>query len=168
MNTASVERARLPSLETRWLQRSEKWLPQPAVFRVSDCGTGAGFYLHPWPEGEYEVVAGSGVYAHLPHGALVIGAASWGGAVTQDESMQRSTLAHEWRHHWQRWSGWRFDSQPPAWEWAEWESSIALYYLRSRVEADALRFELARAPSDLTDEHRRCVELYLQRLRGGA
>lgn len=52
------------------------------------------------------------------------------------------TLAHEWRHHWQRFHGIPYDGIPFTGD------NYRDYYMRSQSEGDALRFALRYAPID--------------------
>lgn len=135
-------RLKVPSLETNWLQRSEKWLPQPEVW-VSDFETASGAYCYPGIDTRGTVF--EAVYP-TKAGAIVI-------VESQNEELGdfEATLAHEWRHHWQFWCGWKYDGNPGALARLPYEQAIYCYFRSSRSEMDALLFERRVAPSPGND-----------------
>lgn len=62
-----------------------------------------------------------------------------------------STVAHEWRHHWQWFHGWTYDGigWPPKPYRSYWDG-IRRYFRESRSEMDALLYEVERVPVDST------------------
>lgn len=125
------------SLELNWVRGEDKSLLIPeVVFEPrEDCG---GYYLSPW-KGE-ELIGGR--FYDRRFGIIVV-SSLWPDGI-------ETTLAHEWRHHWQECNGWRYDGI--GWNSPnDYEDSIRDYFTRSRSEADALRFELRKAKSDITD-----------------
>ena len=127
-------RARHPALETRWLARHDRQLPVPEVFYVSGI-TAGGFYFQP--------LRRSRVWEGLevpPSRGLIMVNVDYGPSVP-------AILAHEFRHHWQRFHGWRSDTQPYR---TDLPTHIALrrFYRASRSEMDALRHEMRRAPNE--------------------
>jgi hypothetical protein len=122
-----------PSLYTRWLSRSMPHIPQPDVVLVGLSTEFAGFYLRPGLEvGEFR--GGS-------RGLIAL--ADCYGAPAHHEA---AIVAHEWRHHWQHWSG--FDVTPrrgfnPD---APYEGEIAHWLAANPRERDAVRFESRMAP----------------------
>lgn len=130
----AVQLVRVPSLCTRWLQRLEKWLPQPLVVTVIGSAVGGQYWCpgRPVQLGDH-VVRGD-------RGVLVL---------DEEHSVEPSVLAHEWRHHWQWHRGWRFDHTP--WHRVagpDYRHRIVTFFQSSRTERDALRFELRQAPSE--------------------
>jgi hypothetical protein len=50
-------------------------------------------------------------------------------------------LAHEWRHHWQYFHGWKYDGKNLLFG-DDWTSDTAFnYFTNSKSEVDAMRFE---------------------------
>lgn len=132
------------SLEFNWLRWRDRSLVIPEVVYVSkpvhpqfgtECG---GFYCQP---GKYELRVEDQFYDGA-FGVIVVAADA--------KCDGRSTLAHEWRHHWQRHNGIAFDSA--LWDSRKhYETAIRQYFRNSKCEIDALRFETAVAPSDVND-----------------
>ena len=92
------------SLEVNWLRRFDRSLVVPEVVYTptptSDGSEVGGYYVHP---GKYEWMI-DGKYYDGAFGILVVGTMYGDDAV--------STLAHEWRHHWQLHNGMTFDHMP--------------------------------------------------------
>lgn len=132
------------SLEVNWLRRHDRTLVVPEVIFVAKpvlpCGKGcSGYYLEP---GKYEVQIDGRHYDGC-----------FGIIVAQTDLDPRNTvatLAHEWRHHWQRHNGLEFDHKPFSVD-LPWEQAIRDYFRQSKSELDALRFEVEYAPSDIND-----------------
>lgn len=67
-----------------------------------------------------------------------------------------STLAHEWRHHWQRFNFLEKNKNFPYWPWSspdnftDYKKAIAQYFTASH-EFDALAFELKFARNDVSE-----------------
>lgn len=136
----SISVARFPSLATRWLQRLDKWLPQSVVV-VAQTRYG-GFYVRP-QAGEYWI-CGRPIDAR--RGIICISES----AKSEEEA---ETVAHEWRHHWQFWSGWQYDNL--SWDALAprgYEAAIISFFTGSRSEMDALRFSHERSPSPQTEQ----------------
>jgi hypothetical protein len=125
-------RLRYPSLELNWLPNSvRKGLPTPDVIVTDneDCG---GRY---WRQGNYE----HDLLGFAPRRRAVIEL-----ACIADES----TLAHEYRHHWQTHKLGTLDSV----RWVlgpSYRDSIVRYFRSSRTEMDALLFQVKHASTDL-------------------
>lgn len=128
----------LPSLELRWLMRRHKDLTVPRVY-IGPLEGYAGFYIAP-EETEEEFPDGTtidcrrGIIASAP----------------QPAGMRlESTLAHEFRHHWQQ-----FNLREP-YDWpkltpgADHKQEMVEYFTTSRMEEDALLFECKWAPDDV-------------------
>ena len=139
------------SLETNWLKRFDRSLTQPEVVFVADLNIDGvkvgGYYIEPQSRevavGEFLVDAQFGVIAVSSN---------------KEDDFIASTIAHEWRHHWQRHNGIKFDHI----KWTgdksiPWEDSIRKYFLSSRSEMDALLFEGRTSKSVDTDMMRDAV-----------
>ena len=139
-----------PSLETRWLQRQEKWMSQPDVVYVdrncSEMSGGSGAYCQPRSQpirvDGKEIVPG-------PGGIILIGIKH---ASLPEPIEFAATIAHEWRHGWQKQSGFEFDqdvellrSQLP------YEESLKRYFRGSKTETDALWFQWIKTHSPLSE-----------------
>ena len=130
-----------PSLETRWIRPLFKQVSQPVVVWDEQELQAAGLYYHPAP-GEVFI---AGCNVPQDKGIIVIGSSN------SEVREADSTIAHEWRHHLQLVEfGWTYDgigwNQPPT-ELKEYEKALTRYFRQSRLEADALRFQLRAAPS---------------------
>ena len=127
--------AALPGMETRWLSRHERHLPTPSVVYVENLSLG-GLYVPPWNDAQIV----EGIEIPPSNGTIMIG--EWG-----DDMPAAGILAHEWRHHWQQWNGWKYDGigwNSPT----DYTSGIREYFSKSRSEMDALRYEIKRAACD--------------------
>ena len=136
-----------PSLEVGWLTRREKWLPMPEVILCEGLGVG-GCYIAP----SEELQLYDGVLVEPSRGTILV-------CDQGDEMPPEGIIAHEFRHHWQKWSGMRFDGT--GWEMKKGKSYIELiveYFLGSITEMDALLFVVKYAPCPLT-------ELWLEQCR---
>lgn len=124
-----------PSLSLSWIAKQDKTIPMPVL--VVDVSTPyCGMYYRPRNEGvvigEKTISARKGIIFFNPEKPDVA-----------------DTLAHEWRHHWQFWSGPGLD--PVAFDYGgEYRSAIVKYFRSSRCEYDALRFSVKHAPSEMS------------------
>lgn len=71
-------------------------------------------------------------------------------ATMDGDQVARSTLAHEWRHHWQQHNGIPPDNAHWNPAGMTWEQAIRKYFRQSKTEMDALLFEQKVAPCDST------------------
>lgn len=120
-------RVKYPSLETRWVSRIHKWVPQvPMIF------IGSAFYggLYCPPRSEEYVFEGRSI--NLTEGLIV---------VCEDQKRNDELIAHEWRHHHQHCSGVVYDGigWPPDLE-DSYDNNIINYFSQSDCELDALLF----------------------------
>ena len=135
----SVIRARNPSLEFNWLPNSiRKGLQTPRLVLLDATWCGGAY----WRRTDYRCVPKSfGLDLDLKEGAVI------GLCASRDPG----TLAHEYRHHWQIESGYKFGES--VWQQASpeaYKTSIIRYFRSYWWEMDALRFQLKHAPDDLS------------------
>jgi hypothetical protein len=128
----------LSCLETRWL-KGPKWLPAPTIVVASKtfCGNCDGMCFFPRKE-----VFVDGRYYDARNGLLMI-----------SEVAHAGTLAHEYRHHWQWFAGYRkYDGAsfecPVGGDYATYRAAIVRYFAKSRYEWDALLYEIVKAPEN--------------------
>ena len=137
---------RFPSLETRWLQRSEKWMTQPMVAVADDYSRRSGAcYYH---QGGRPVFIDGREISLRDAGLIVLRADYWLPEVIETAA----TIAHEWRHCWQQQMGFRSDSNADILaQKIPYETKIRRYFSESTSEADALRFEWEKTNSPLSN-----------------
>jgi len=136
---------RFPSLETRWLQRSDKWMTQPMVAVADNYPRrGGACYYH----------QGSGITCidgreiSLRDAGLIVLRSDGLPEVIETAAY----IAHEWRHCWQQQSGFVSDSKPKILAQAlPYETSVQRYFSESNSEADALHFQWEKTHSPLTE-----------------
>lgn len=134
----------LSSLELNWVRNVDKSMVVPEVVfeSLSDRG---GYYLRPTREEVYI----EGRYYDRQRGMIVIG--------TKYPRNFASVLAHEWRHHWQFCHGWKYDGIGLSGVHADYDTGIRDYFWKSWSEADAFKFELAKAPGADYHDYWRCL-----------
>lgn len=124
----------LASLETRWLH-APKWLRDPAIILVNANSTYDGAYLRPY-NGEILI---DDKYVDCTNGIIAI-----------SETTDAASVAHEFRHHWQAACG-KDMTVIHTWvacSYANYKSQITRYIRDSRIEMDALLYEVAKYPND--------------------
>jgi hypothetical protein len=119
----------MKSLELNWIRNVDKSLVIPEVVFSYDNKI-SGRYYDPSKD-EIEI---DGSYYDLDFGLIEISVYS---------SDIESTLAHEWRHHWQVCNGWNTDY---IFKWPlnccyEYDKCIFKYFTENKHELDALKFE---------------------------
>ena len=129
-----------PWLTLRWL-RPPKDMLIPDIVECSSLSGAAGLYYSPRPEAEV-----NGRCFDASRGLIVVADTDWYAA-----DNTASTLAHEWRHHWQYMNGVVFDSKPFDTS-LPYRSAIVKFFCSSAVERDALRFEYERHPCETNTE----------------
>lgn len=130
---STAVRLRNPSLEFNWLPNSMcKGLSTPRVFVLDDNRWG-GFYVHQ-------------TLKRFVFPSLDIDL-SEGAAIVLCATPSAGSIAHEYRHHWQRESGYKLGnsvwSQKPGESYA---ASIRRYFRTFWWEREALRFQNRVAP----------------------
>jgi hypothetical protein len=124
------------SANLHWLLKTAKWLPIPKLLFSEKALDGAvcGIYYPPSWKCNH-IVPIDGVEYHNKNGIIVIN-------TSYPENIE-STMAHEFRHHWQIFSGWKltsslFDSLDFE---NDWTNSVIRYYKEQPYEMDALRYQ---------------------------
>lgn len=119
---------RLKSLELNWIRKQDKSLVIPEVifFPLKSYG---GQYMRP----QYNEVYDDEGHPHdMKFGAIIIS------SLFPDNVA--GTIAHEWRHHWQTFNGWKYDGI--GWHSkSNYYKEIYNYFTKSKSEMDALKFE---------------------------
>lgn len=80
------------SIHLNWIYRKNKQTTLPKLVYLESCSDAGGFYIEP----DYFPWVHEGVEIPSEKGILF---------VVDDETV-KSTIAHEWRHHWQKLNGW--------------------------------------------------------------
>lgn len=122
-----------PSLELNWIPKP-KDIPMPniVVESVFNC---SAYYVEPESE-QHEI---NGHFYDIDNGLIVINE-------NEVDVIFAGTLAHEYRHHWQYYSGIEIDS---IWEIkSDYKSAIIEYFTTYPIEMDALIFEMKLYPED--------------------
>ena len=132
----------LRSLELSWLGSDVKGYSLPALVFSARRDVG-GCYYHP----ERAEVLLDETHHDLTRGLIVISSV-W-------PELIPSSIAHEWRHHWQFLNGWQYDGK--AWNWdrvnqANYDAAIVSFFTQSRSERDALRFERRKSQNDSNEQ----------------
>ena len=138
MTPKLLYRAAHPALETRWLARHDRQLPVPQMMYVENLSVG-GYYAQPWPWPQFV----EGIEVPPSRGTILIG-------IEREILTLEAVMAHEFRHHWQRWNGWRYDGAPwhPPVDPAQKTAAMRRFFLASRSELDALAHEVRHARDD--------------------
>ncbi len=139
--TRLLYQAKLPALEMRWLARHDKQMPTPTVIYVEGLVGAMGYYCPPWPWTQTV----SGIEVPPSCGTILVD-------VRAGDEQAAATLAHEFRHHWQQWNGWRYDGVPwtPVASLPAWIAATQAFYRGSRCELDALRFQARHVGDELS------------------
>lgn len=120
----------IPSLELNWL-RKDKDISLPSI-TIEQCGF-SGMYFSPQKD-EHLI---NNTYYPLDKGLIVLNI----------DDADGGTIAHEWRHHWQFWNGWKYDSIEFDYT-REYRKEIIKYFTNSNSEIDAFLFELNKYPNE--------------------
>ena len=123
----------MKSLELNWIRRKcDKSIPMPEVVYYP-LSHASGKYYH--PEDRNELYDADGMPHSMKYGVIVI---------NSNSIMMNTTIAHEWRHHWQYYNGIEFEiGNPPDanLKKEEYEKGLKKYFTDSKTEWDAIRFE---------------------------
>lgn len=122
----------MKSIEVNWIRNVDKSLVIPEVV-FSSLNWAGGMYHHP----EKNEICIDGKYYDLKYGLIEV-------SVQFKSLSTESTLAHEWRHHWQAYHGWVNDYRflwPSTFEEDDYDDLILKYFTLNNHEMDALRFQ---------------------------
>ena len=120
----------MKSLELNWIRRKcDKSIPMPDVMFYPLADASGRYY----PPKNREMYDFNGKPYHMRYGVIVI---------NPEYDNIDSTIAHEWRHHWQHFHGIKFEiSSLTMFKELEYNESLLKYFTESKTELDALRFE---------------------------
>jgi len=128
-----LQRVRFSSLELNWLPNSiKKGLILPQIFFVQNSGVGGGYY---------RVKNFDNDWGNLTKRPIIVI------DIHSETNDLDSTIAHEFRHHWQLYTYGNWIS--PRWKIENsYKKSIIKFYSSCPYERDALQFETKLAPND--------------------
>jgi len=119
----------MKSLELNWIRKKvDKSIPMPEVVYHSLDKAGGKYYP---PDKNHELYDPDGKPYHMRYGVIVIN--------PEYEPFQ-STIAHEWRHHWQHYHGIEFKISPRV-DDENYNETLLNYFTGSKTEWDAVRFQ---------------------------
>ena len=121
----------LPSLELNWLKKYDKSLSLPLVLFIEDMEY-SGVYYEPQNR---EIIVDDKIYS-VEKGVLLIK-----NSFEREDSDIASTIAHEWRHHWQRFNSTLYYDGKDLNDEIARKDAIIEYYTKSVCEMDAFLFE---------------------------
>ena len=128
----------LSSIDLNWLSRHNRALPIPKLVVDDFASDDSGHYIPP----DDAWIVFSDITVDCRNGVIVISGLDF----------LPSTIAHEWRHHWQWYRGWNiFDGQQQVTQDTTYKQQIKRYF-RIPCENDALRFERTMYPDHLNGE----------------
>ena len=120
-----------------WLSRKLRHISKPPVYYIEDSDQ-SGFYINP-QRGVYEY---KGKEFDMCNGLIII---------NYDDGDIASTLAHEFRHHWQwcRFGESAYENYVDYFSLTgTYEEKIKQYFNYNQIEHDALMFEVMVAPNE--------------------
>lgn len=120
----------MKSLELNWIRKKvDKSIPIPEVV-YHPLDKAGGKYYQP---NNCELYDPDGKPYLMRYGVIVID--------PEYEPFQ-STIAHEWRHHWQYYNGIKFDISPiDLFDNFDYDTALLKYFTESNTEQDAVRFQ---------------------------
>lgn len=130
---------RYNSIGINWLRKLDKSLPTPFVI-YDDLGeNGPGGLHYSATRGGYYI--DDNYKAHsLARGGIVVNI----NPIVLETISIEATLAHEWRHQWQDYQGWKYDgiglSENRDLKSDEYHTHYMNYFNKSKSEMDALMF----------------------------
>lgn len=124
----------MKSLELNWIRKQvDKTIPIPEVMFYPLAGA-SGKYYSPRNTEMFDL---DGKPYHMRYGIIVI---------NPRYSNIATTIAHEWRHHWQHFHGIKFQISPlGVFSKMKFNEGLVSYFKSSRTERDALRFQYKHA-----------------------
>jgi hypothetical protein len=125
------------SIDLNWLYRKSKQTTLPKLVYIDEHSEYGGFYVEP----NYYPFIYQGKEFQADKGILFVVA----------DDTYRSTMAHEWRHHWQKLNGWNLDYDEFDYDFTgqykSYKSEIVRYFTENKHEMDALLFEVKHTPN---------------------
>ena len=123
------------SLELNWMPNSvKKHMKMPQVVYVDNLDGIGAFYVRP----QREPYLYDDIEVNAVDGLLVVG-------YEEDDDIYISSIAHEWRHHWQHHNGWTLDyGGGYDYDFSTdeiYKAEIVRYFTDNKHELDALLFE---------------------------
>lgn len=119
----------MKSFELNWVRlRCDKSIPMPEVV-YHPLDNASGQYYHPENNELYDV---DGRPYSMRYGVIVI---------NPECELIHTTIAHEWRHHWQYYHGIEPEISISKVDNENYDESLLKYFTDSRTEWDAIRFE---------------------------
>lgn len=132
------------SIDLNFVARRDKSLPFPNL-AFDEMEGYAGFYVRPQEE---EFIWREKIH-DARRGVIFIS--------TNYPEIIASTIAHEWRHHWQFFNGFQMDGT--SWNSpADYDAAIVEYFTKSKSEADALRFQIRTVGWEKDDQWKEILE----------
>lgn len=124
----------MKSLELNWIRKKvDKTIPMPEVMFYPLTGA-SGKYYTPRRSELFDL---DGKPHDMRYGVIVI---------NPKYNKTESTIAHEWRHHWQHFHGIKFEiSDLKTFGKIKFSQSLINYFRTSKTEKDALRFQYQHA-----------------------
>ena len=121
----------MKSLELNWLRKKvDKSIPIPEVVYHPLENAGGQYYS---PNSDDELYDPDGKPYSMRYGVIVI---------NPEYGPYQSTIAHEWRHHWQHYNGFEFEISPTRlFDEFDYDTALLKYFTESNTEWDAVRFQ---------------------------
>ena len=129
------------SLHLSWIYKKTKQLTLPKLVYIDEHSEYGGFYANP----SYFPFEFEGHEIPCDKGIIF--------AVESDTCM--GTIAHEWRHHWQKLNGWDLEYDNYNYKFSDhdtYDSEIIRFFTDNDFEMDALKFEYTHAKDWLNSE----------------
>jgi hypothetical protein len=118
--------------ELHWITRHYRGIILPKV--IFDDDENYGCYYSPQPNVYYDI---DGKDHDISKGLIVVSTKYF-----HLKKHVESTLAHEWRHHWQKMNGWElYAPEMSERNWENYDLVTTNYHQNSRCETDAYLFE---------------------------
>lgn len=122
------------SLHLNWVSRKSKQTITPKVAYIEGHEEYGGFYVEP----SYYPYIYEGIEIPCEKGIIF----------AVDDDTCRATIAHEWRHHWQKLNGWDLNYSKYNYVFSDpdiYDREIIRFFTDNDFEMDALMFEYTHA-----------------------